>query len=136
MPKPAPRAQGEATQHREEWDNTFPYPVAVLGLMHPRVQLALWAAKGTLLTQVQLAANHNPQLPFCGAAFLPLILQSIHKARAASPQMQNPAFALVHLHMVGDCLALQFVKIPLQGPSVLKEMNSSQFSVIQCPRFH
>ena len=44
--EPKPSAQDEAAQNREEWDSfPPPHPVAVLGLGHSRVQLALCAAR-------------------------------------------------------------------------------------------
>ena len=44
-PKKAPSVGGEAAQHRAEGDNPSHHPVAGLGLVHPRVQLALWTDK-------------------------------------------------------------------------------------------
>ena len=44
--QPAVSAGGEAAQHKAERTTPLPPPllVAVLGLVHPRVWLALWAA--------------------------------------------------------------------------------------------
>lgn len=44
-PSSAPRAGGEAAQHRAEWDKSSPQLVAVLGMAHTRMQLVLWAAR-------------------------------------------------------------------------------------------
>lgn len=35
----------------------------------------------------------------------------------ALSQMQNPAFSFTELHATDDCSVLQFIQIPLQGPS-------------------
>ena len=40
QPKAAPSAGGDATQRRAEQDNLSPRPLAVVGLVHPRVWLA------------------------------------------------------------------------------------------------
>jgi len=80
------------------------------GLMHPRIQLTLLAA---MLAHIQLAANHNLQIPLCGAAALCLVAQSVRIGRVAPLQVQAPALALVKLHAAGDCPALQSVQIPL-----------------------
>lgn len=67
-PKTAHSAQDESTQHRAELPSLS--WLAVLDLMHTSVQLALLASfvfQGTLLIQIQVSINQNPQMLFCWA---------------------------------------------------------------------
>lgn len=70
--------QGEATQHKV--GQLFPQPLSVLGLVHPRLQLALVAARAHCWPTFSLLSARTPQIPFCGAALQPLILQLMYIA--------------------------------------------------------
>lgn len=60
----------------------------------------------------------------------PLISQFACIFRIAPSQGQSPALALVELHTVDDCPALESVTITLQGHSTLEGVTSaSQFSI-------
>ena len=61
---------------------------------------------GTLLIHAQLSVNQDPQISFSGATLQHLISQTVHIARVVPTQLQNPALALVKLHVIGDCSAL------------------------------
>lgn len=61
---------------------------------------------GMLVTYIQLAADQNPQIPFCGAALQPLVLQPVQRAKVALSQVQGPTLPLVELHVLGDGPAL------------------------------
>ncbi|KAJ7410396.1 hypothetical protein BTVI_53560 [Pitangus sulphuratus] len=101
-----------------------------MGLMHPKTQLALLAARA-LMTHTQLAINEDPQVPFHSSVLQPLAPQAIHTARVALSQVQNPALVLVKLHMVGDCPVFSFVKVSLQDLPAFEGVNSlSQISII------
>jgi len=56
---------------------------AVLDLMHHREQLALLAAGAHCWLRFNFLSMRAPQVPFCGAALQPLILQSVHIAGVA-----------------------------------------------------
>lgn len=73
-----------------------------------------------MLIQIQLADSENPQNLFCVAA--PLVCTYI---LSCPTRGQNLALALVQLHALGDCPALTYVEISLQGLSVLEGVNSS-----------
>lgn len=90
-------------------DNSSPCLVAVLG----QDMVGLLGCQGTLLAHIQLAINQNPQVPFHRAVLQPLISQDVVISKTASSQVQNPRLALIKLHIVSDCPALQFVKISL-----------------------
>jgi len=53
--------------------------------------------RGTLLSQMQLAANQNHQIPSHRPAVQP-VPQPVRRARAAPSHMQNLALALLHAH--------------------------------------
>jgi len=106
-------------QRRVERDNHFPRPTSDAVLDASQDTVGPPGCQGTLLAHIQLAVNHNPQIPLCGAAFQRLITQSVRIARVAPSQVQDPAFALVKLRVVGDCPALPSVQISLQGLSTL-----------------
>ena len=78
--------------------------LAVLGLMHPRVLLALLAVRAHCWLRFNLPSTRIPQIPFPGAALWPLIPESVHRQRAAPFRVQNLALALVELQAIGDCL--------------------------------
>jgi len=61
-----------------------------------------------MLSHTQLAISQNPQISFCGAALLPLVLKTIRMSWAAPRQVQNLALALVQLHVLGDSSAITF----------------------------
>ena len=42
-----------------------------------------------------------------------LVPHSVYISRIAPSQVQNPALALFKLHLVGDCLLIQFISISL-----------------------
>ncbi|KAJ7414310.1 hypothetical protein WISP_85052 [Willisornis vidua] len=79
-----------------------------------------------------LAINQDPQVPFHGTAFQPPVLQSVRTSRLAPSQVQNLALPLVELHMVGDCPALQFVKVSLQDLPAFEGVNSSSQFCVFC----
>ncbi|KAJ7413513.1 hypothetical protein BTVI_42998 [Pitangus sulphuratus] len=115
-------------QCRAEQDNPRPAGDALPDATQDTV--ALLVAR-TLSTQIQLAIDQDPPGPFPGTAFQHLIPQSVCTSEVASSQVQNSALSLVELHMVGDCPALQFVEVSLQGLPVFEGVNSSsQFCVI------
>lgn len=80
------------------------------------------SCQGTLLTQIQLAVNQKPEIPFCEAA---LVSQSVHINRVAPFLVQN--LACVKLYTVGGCPALQSVWIDSIRPpgSPRPSMNST-----------
>ena len=125
--------------HRAGWDNPFPRPVAVLGLMLPRVWLAvLSAASGSCLTCCQLIPFHEatPSLSSFSLYIYPFTF--IHL------QGQNPAFALVQLYEVllntntslGD-LSRSLCKASLSSREVtsLSSVSPANFVYLQvlCP---
>jgi len=59
--------------------------------------------QGTLLTQIQCVINKNTQIPFHVATPQPLVPQSVQMSRAAVSQVQNPALALLKLHVGDNC---------------------------------
>lgn len=72
----------------------------------PQDMVALPGGLGALLTHVQLAVGHDPQLPFSWTALQRLIPQSVCTASVTSSYMQNPALALIKRHAVSDRPAL------------------------------
>ena len=60
-PRPEPSAGDEVAQCRAKWDNPSHHSVAVLDLVHCRVQLALWADRAQLC-YIQLTLNQNQQI--------------------------------------------------------------------------
>ena len=79
---PSPHAVQEVRPHSAEQSRTSP----------PFTQWQCWAwctpgyfgplgCQGTLLAQIQLAVNQNPQTPFCRAALQPLFPQLAHLSR-------------------------------------------------------
>ena len=107
----------------------LPDMVVVLGLWYPRAQLALWAVRAHCWLAFNLQLGRTPRSLSVGLIFSVLVL-SLYMLRAAPSQVQNPALALVKLHAVGDCPALCFVKISLQGISALERVNSSSSLVL------
>ena len=104
----------------------------MVALMYPRVWLALWAARA----HTQLAINQNSQISFYGWALQPLDPQCVHRTGV----VQNPALIFIKLHVVGDCLALQFGKISLKAALTSKEitgppnlMSSTNLVYLQFP---
>ena len=120
----APSAGDEAAQLREEWDNPSPYPVAVLGLVHPRGQLALWAARARCWLMFDLPETRTPRSPSMGL-FSSFSSPRLNICRFASTQVQNLAISLAKLHAVGYFPAPYSVKMSLPGLSALKGVNSS-----------
>jgi len=88
----------------------------------PWVRLSIWL-QCTLLAQVQLAISQNPQVPFHGAALLPLAPSRY--IYAGMPLVLGAALPLLELCVADDYPALQFVQISLQGLSTLNGVNSS-----------
>ena len=58
------------------------------------------SCQGTLLAHIQLAVNHKPQIPLCGAALKRLVAQSVRIARVAPSQVQDPALLLNFMWLV------------------------------------
>ena len=69
-----PSAQSEATQCRAEFNSLFSHLVAVLGLMHPRVHLALLAARAHCWLMFNLPSARSPR--FLSAELLSSLLYS------------------------------------------------------------
>ena len=105
-PKAAPSAEGEAAQHREEWDNSSLPPTPGAGSAGPDAPQGLWLALWAARAHCWLRFSHNPLIPVSGVAFLSLVLQSVHMSRAATSEVQNPVLARVKLHADDDCPAL------------------------------
>ena len=59
-PKTIQSAGGETVQNRVEQDRPFPCQVAVLGMMHPRIQLALLAVKAHCCLRFNLPSTRTP----------------------------------------------------------------------------
>lgn len=95
----------------------LPFPL-LAGSARPDGPVGPFGGKDTLLTQIQLPVSRNPPDPFlwvCFPARSPVFTPS---------QVQNPALAVVELHGVDDCSALQFVKTSVWR-LCSKEVNSS-----------
>ncbi|XP_050565909.1 uncharacterized protein LOC126913259 [Cygnus atratus] len=101
-------------QRRVEQDHHFPRPTNNAVLDASQDTVGPPGCQGTLLAHIQLAVNHNPQIPLCRAALQRLVAQSVCIARVAPSQVQDPALAFVKLHVVGDRPVLQSVQISLQ----------------------
>lgn len=100
--------------------------VAVLGMVYPRVWLALLATRAYCQLGFNLlSVNQNPQIPFYRAVFQPLVPPSVYLGSTAPPQVGNPSLAPVKLTAVGNCPSLQSVKISLRGPSTYRGVSSS-----------
>lgn len=80
-------------------DNPLPFPAGSAVADAPRTGLAL------LGPMFSLPSTRSPR-SLSIAALQPLLPQSVHTARAAPSQEQNPGLALVEFHMVGDCPSL------------------------------
>lgn len=101
--------------HSLRWDSTvrqipLPTRLAVLGLVHSTVWLALW-----LHTAVSDTTSYQPEsldwlLQDCSPAAHP---QSVPTFRATVFQVQNLALTPIKLRVVGDCPTLSFIKASL-----------------------
>lgn len=87
--------------------------LAVLGLVHPRVS---WPSccQGTLLTQIQPAANQNPQILFLG-------LLSRTLSHSLPPPRCRSQNLVIFMQMV---TTFKFIKILVQGLSTFKGVNT------------
>ena len=131
VPKATHGTQGEAASAQRRVGQWSPSTSCNAVLDASQEIVGPFGFQGALLARVPLAVDQNPQVPLCRAALQPLIPQSVCTPRVAVTQVQNLALALVKLHRVSDCPALQSVQIPLQGLSVLVSVNSSsQFCTI------
>jgi len=95
---PVPSAGGAATQHRAEPDNNFPHP-AVLGLVCPRVWLALLAASVHCQRRFKLSPSRMPRSLFAGLLSSPLP-RSLMYCRGYTIPGAEPT--LIILHTYGD----------------------------------
>ena len=106
----------------------------MLGLMHSRIQLALWLPGHTAVSDTTSCQLESPGwfLQDCSPASH---AQSVLIFRAAVSQVQNLALAPIKLHVVRDCPALSFIKtsLPLRESAAL---YSSSFStnLLSIPR--
>ena len=116
-------------ERRAEHSNPFPRPASHAVLEAPQDALAAPGFQGLQLTHVQLVIDQNPQIPLCTAALQPLNPQTVRTDRAAPCQVWNLALALAEAPMVGDCPALYFVKISLQGLSTLDGVSRSSLPI-------
>lgn len=104
VPQPAPSAGGEDTaQSRAGQPLPSPggraWPDALQGMVGP------FGFQGTLLAHVQPPLNQNSQTPF--SMGLLSLQPPVLYIEVALSQMQNPALALVKLHVVADYPDLQ-----------------------------
>lgn len=112
----------ELRMRRTEQSGTIPFPGPV-GCSGHALQdvVGSFGCQSKLLTQIQLALNHNPRVPFSRAALQILSPHSAHSSRVA--QVKNLAFA-VEFHVIGDSPAFQCFKLSLQDLLTLEEVNS------------
>ena len=68
--------------------------------------IGLSGCLGTLLTDIQFAADHDSQITFKESALQHPSLHSVCIARVAPSQVQNLVFAFAKFLAVGDCSAL------------------------------
>jgi len=89
--------------------------------MHPRGQLAFLAVRANCWLKLNPTSARTPT-SLSRAAPQPFVPQSVHTDRAVPFQVQNLTLALVKIHAVGDCSALNS---PLQGLSTNFKQTSS-----------
>lgn len=132
LSKSAPSAGGEAAQHRAEWDNPLPSLLAVLGLVHHRVQLVLWAA---LLVQVQLAVSQNTYTSYLWVSLQSPTPQSVHISRAGQSQDENLAFAFIKIYEMVIPQPSD-LSSSVQGPSAVGESAAPPNLVLSTKLIH
>jgi len=86
--------------------------------MHPRIQLAFWAASAHCWLMLNLISQHS-RIILLRAALKPFSTQPVSVLEIAPTQVQDLALDLVEIHEIGIDPLLKPVQVPLDGITCL-----------------